>query len=87
LHEVFTNYPKIVTVEDGTVMGGMGSALLEFMNAHGYQNQITILGIPDTIVEHGSLKELHQECHYDAMAIADAVKALLAKDIKALELV
>ena len=87
LHEVFTNYPKIVTVEDGTVMGGMGSALLEFMNAHGYQNQITILGIPDTIVEHGSLKELHQECHYDAMAIADAIKALLAKDIKALELV
>ena len=87
LHEVFTNYPKIVTVEDGTVMGGMGSALLEFMNAHGYQNQITILGIPDTIVEHGSLKELHQECHYDAMAIADAVKALLAKDIKALALV
>jgi len=87
LHEVFTTYPKIVTVEDGTVMGGMGSALLEFMNAHGYQNQITILGIPDTIVEHGSLKELHQECHYDAMAIADAVKALLAKDIKALELV
>ena len=87
LHEVFTTYPKIVTVEDGTVMGGMGSALLEFMNAHGYQNQITILGIPDTIVEHGSLKELHQECHYDAMAIADAVKALLAKDIKALALV
>ena len=87
LHEVFTTYPKIVTVEDGTVMGGMGSALLEFMNAHGYQNQITILGIPDTIVEHGSLKELHQECHYDAMAIADAIKALLAKDIKALELV
>ena len=80
LHEAFTNYARIVTVEDGTVVGGMGSAILEFMNTHGYQNQVTILGIPDTIVEHGSLKELHHECHYDAMAIADAVKALLAKD-------
>lgn len=80
LHEAFSNYPKIITVEDGTVVGGMGSALLEFMNTHGYQNQVTILGIPDTIVEHGSLKELHQECNYDALAIANAVKALLAKD-------
>jgi 1-deoxy-D-xylulose-5-phosphate synthase len=80
LHEVFQNYSKIVTVEDATVVGGFGSAILEFMNTHGYQSQITILGSPDTIVEHGSLKELHQECHYDAMAIADAVKALLAKD-------
>jgi 1-deoxy-D-xylulose-5-phosphate synthase len=80
LHEVFSNYSKIVTVEDGTVVGGMGSAILEFMNTHGYQSQITILGIPDAIVEHGSLKELHHECNYDAMAIADAVKALLAKD-------
>jgi 1-deoxy-D-xylulose-5-phosphate synthase len=58
----------------------MGSAILEFMNTHGYQNQITILGIPDIIVEHGSLKELHHECNYDALAIAEAVKALLAKD-------
>ena len=80
LHEAFSNYPKIITVEDGTVVGGMGSALLEFMNTHGYQNQVTILGIPDTIVEHGSLKELHHECNYDALAIANAVKALLAKD-------
>jgi 1-deoxy-D-xylulose-5-phosphate synthase len=80
LHEAFSNYQKIVTVEDGTVVGGMGSAILEFMNTHGYQNQITILGIPDIIVEHGSLKELHHECNYDALAIAEAVKALLAKD-------
>jgi 1-deoxy-D-xylulose-5-phosphate synthase len=58
----------------------MGAAILEFMNAHGYQSQVTILGIPDTIVEHGSLKELHHECNYDAMAISEAVKALLAKD-------
>ncbi|MEN9382088.1 MAG: hypothetical protein RI940_969 [Bacteroidota bacterium] len=79
LHEVFQNYDKIVTVEDGTIVGGVGAAILEFMNAHGYQSQIKILGIPDAIVEHGSLKELQQECHYDANAIADAVKTLLGQ--------
>jgi 1-deoxy-D-xylulose-5-phosphate synthase len=81
LHEVFQQYDKIITVEDGTVVGGLGSAILEFMNAHGYQSQIKILGIPDTIVEHGSLKELQKDCYYDAMAIAEAVKTLLGQSI------
>ncbi|MEN9702534.1 MAG: hypothetical protein RIR55_1876 [Bacteroidota bacterium] len=81
LHEVFQQYDKVITVEDGTVVGGLGSAILEFMNAHGYQSQIKILGIPDTIVEHGSLKELQKECHYDAIAIAEAVKTLLGQSI------
>jgi 1-deoxy-D-xylulose-5-phosphate synthase len=81
LHEVFQNYTKIVTVEDGTVVGGLGTAVLEFMNAHGYNSQINILGIPDAIVEHGSIKELHHECHYDAAAIGDAVKTMLGKSV------
>jgi 1-deoxy-D-xylulose-5-phosphate synthase len=81
LHEVFQQYDKVITVEDGTVVGGLGSAILEFMNAHGYQSQIKIMGIPDTIVEHGSLKELQKECHYDAIAIAEAVKTLLGQSI------
>ena len=74
LHEVFTNYSKIVTVEDGTVVGGFGSAILEFMNANGYKADVTILGIPDRLVEHGTLKELHSECAYDAAGIEAAVK-------------
>ena len=77
LHEVFARYNKIVTVEDGTVVGGMGSAILEFMNEHGYKADVTILGIPDTIVEHGKPEELHKECGYDAPAIAAAVRALV----------
>ena len=81
LHEVFQNYALVVTVEDATVVGGLGSAVLEFMNAHNYHSQVRILGIPDTIVEHGSVKELQQECHYDAMAIANAVKNLLGKSV------
>ena len=81
LHEVFQNYPLVVTVEDATVVGGLGSAVLEFMNAHNYHSQVRILGIPDSVVEHGSIKELQQECHYDAMAIANAVKNLLGKSV------
>jgi 1-deoxy-D-xylulose-5-phosphate synthase len=77
LHEVFSKYKNIVTVEDGTVKGGFGSAILEFMAAHHYTANVTILGIPDRIVEHGTLKELYHECHYDAQAIATAVRSLL----------
>lgn len=81
LHEVFQNYELVVTVEDATVVGGLGSAVLEFMNANNYKAQVRILGIPDTVVEHGSVKELQQECHYDALAIANAVKNLLGKTV------
>jgi 1-deoxy-D-xylulose-5-phosphate synthase len=76
LHEVFTNYHKIITVEDGTVIGGFGSAIVEFMAANQYHATIKILGIPDRIVEHGSLKELYRECEYDAQAIINAAKEL-----------
>jgi 1-deoxy-D-xylulose-5-phosphate synthase len=81
LHEVFSRYKKIVTVEDGTVAGGFGSAVLEFMNANGYQASISILGIPDRVVEHGTLKELQTECGYDAEAIKSAVIKLLSKQL------
>jgi 1-deoxy-D-xylulose-5-phosphate synthase len=76
LHEALQNYEKIVTVEDGTVVGGFGSAVAEFMALHGYKNDLKILGIPDRIVEHGTLKELHRECGYDAQAIKDAIKEM-----------
>lgn len=69
LHEALSKYPRIITVEDGTVVGGFGGAVLEFANAHGYKNEIRILGIPDKIIEHGSPKELQRECDYDAEAI------------------
>ncbi|GAC1395028.1 MAG: 1-deoxy-D-xylulose-5-phosphate synthase [Sediminibacterium sp.] len=77
LHEVFSRYPKVVTVEDGTVQGGFGSAVLEFMNTHHYQAEIKILGIPDRLVEHGTPKELYRECGYDAMGIADTVREMM----------
>jgi 1-deoxy-D-xylulose-5-phosphate synthase len=79
LHEALQNYEKIVTVEDGTVVGGFGSAIAEFMAEYNYKNDLRILGIPDRLVEHGTLKELHHECGYDATAIADTVREMMLK--------
>ncbi|HLK29546.1 MAG TPA: 1-deoxy-D-xylulose-5-phosphate synthase, partial [Puia sp.] len=81
LHEVFSKFKKIITVEDGTVIGGFGSAVLEFMAKHDYKAEVKMLGIPDAIVEHGTLKELHSECHYDAKAIAGAVREMMKDKI------
>ncbi len=82
LHEVFAKYHKIITVEDGTIIGGFGSAVLEFMAKHNYTAEVKMLGIPDRIVEHGSLKELHRECGYDAQAIAEAARDMVKESVK-----
>ena len=74
---VLQNYDKIVTVEDGTVVGGFGSAVAEFMALHGYKNDLKILGIPDRIVEHGEQHELHRECGFDADGIERTVVEML----------
>lgn len=76
LHEVGQRFRKVITVEDGTVIGGLGSAVLEFFNEHGYKPEVKLLGIPDRIVEHGKPEELHRECGYDAVAIAAAVREM-----------
>jgi 1-deoxy-D-xylulose-5-phosphate synthase len=77
LHEVFAKYDRILTVEDGTVVGGFGSAILEFQAAHDYKASVRMLGIPDRVVEHGGLKELQRECGYDAPAIAATAREIL----------
>jgi 1-deoxy-D-xylulose-5-phosphate synthase len=82
LHEVFGKFDKIITVEDGTVMGGFGSAVLEFMNANHYKADVKILGIPDRVVEHGTPKELHRECGYDAQAIAETARIMMKSQVK-----
>jgi len=74
LHEVFSNYSKVITVEDGCVIGGMGSAVLEFMADNGYNSQVRRLGIPDEVIEHGSQLELHTQCGYHPEGIMDAVR-------------
>jgi len=81
LHEVFSTYSKVVTIEDGTIVGGFGSAVLEFMAQHNYAAEVKILGIPDRLVEHGTLKELYHECGFDANAIASAVRTMVGTKI------
>lgn len=76
LHEVFNKYGKIITIEDGTVVGGFGSAVLEFMNEHGYKADVKILGIPDRLVEHGSPKQLYEEIGIDANGIAITLRTM-----------
>jgi 1-deoxy-D-xylulose-5-phosphate synthase len=77
LHEIFSKFKRIVTVEDGCVQGGFGSAILEFMADHGYQAEVKRLGIPDAIIEHGEQPELHRDCGFDADGIERAVVEML----------
>ena len=77
LHEVFSNYSKVITVEDGCIIGGMGSAVLEFMADNGYSARVMRLGIPDQFIEHGDQAELYEECGFSPTKIAEAAVALL----------
>jgi 1-deoxy-D-xylulose-5-phosphate synthase len=77
LHEIFSRYDKVITVEDGTITGGFGSAILEFMALHNYKADLRMLGIPDRLVEHGTLKQLHAECGYDAAGIAHSIREMM----------
>ncbi|MCS5490710.1 1-deoxy-D-xylulose-5-phosphate synthase [Algoriphagus limi] len=76
LHEIFGKFKKVVTVEDGCLMGGFGSAVVEWMIDHGYSAQVKRLGIPDEIIEHGDQLQLHRLCGFDPAGIADAVRSL-----------
>lgn len=74
LHEVASAYPTIITVEDGTIIGGLASAVGEFITRHGYTANVVPLGVPDRFVEHGTLSELYEECGFDKEAIYKAAK-------------
>lgn len=82
LHEVFARYKKIITVEDGCVQGGFGSAVLEFMADQGYHAEVKRLGIPDRIVEHGEQLELHRETGFDPEHIEHTVRSMLHQAVK-----
>ena len=71
LKEVAANYKRIITVENGTVVGGLGSAVMEWMLENGYSPRIKRLGIPDKFVAQGTVKELHRLCGFDTDSIAE----------------
>jgi 1-deoxy-D-xylulose-5-phosphate synthase len=79
LHEVFSKFNRVITVEDGCIIGGMGSAVVEFMAENGYAAQVKRLGIPDKYIHHGEQKELWAECGFDAIGIASTAKEMIAE--------
>jgi len=80
LHEVFSKFDKVITVEDGTIIGGLGTAVVEFMTDNGYQAQVKRLGIPDKYIEHGTQAELYKECGFDANSILETVEKMVKKE-------
>ena len=76
LHEIGKNFSKIVTIEDGALKGGMGSAILEFMADNQYHPLIRRIGLPDKFVQHGTPKELYQICGMDCESIANVLSSL-----------
>ncbi len=72
LHEVMKHFRRIITVEDGSIAGGFGSAIVEFAAHHNYNVEIRTLGLPDKFIEHGSPDELYKLCGLDYESLAKA---------------
>ena len=77
LHEVGKKFEKVITIEDGVIQGGFGSAVLEFFADNGYRVQTKRLGIPDTFVEHGTPDELYSMLGLDTEGIADSIRKMI----------
>lgn len=76
LHEIFSKFDKVITVEDGCLMGGFGSAVLEFMIDQKYKADVVRLGIPDEYIHHGTQEELWADCGFDTAAIVKTISDL-----------
>ena len=70
------NYDKIITIEDGVITGGLGTAVLEFLSEHDYTARVKRIGIPDMFVEHGKVNELYHICGMDADGIFEKIAEL-----------
>ncbi len=80
LHKIFAKFDKIITIEDGCLQGGFGSAILEFMSNNNYKLSVKRLGIPDQFVHHGTQEELQKDCFYDSESIIKTVHEILAEN-------
>ena len=80
LHDVGRRFRRIITVEDGTVEGGVGSAVAEFISANGYTAEVVRLGIPDTFIHHGTIAELKRICGYDTEGILTAIRKAAGRE-------
>jgi len=81
LIEILRKFPKILTVEDNSIIGGFGSAISEFTVQYGYKNDIRIHGLPDKFIEHGKPEELHAMLKTDSVGIAEVVENFLNEKV------
>ena len=77
LHTIFKTHSKLITVEDGVIRGGFGSAILEFAATHGYKNDVVVKGIPDEFIEHGSVEILHKSVNIDTDNLRKHIQSIL----------
>ena len=78
LHYAGKNFKKIITVEDGVIAGGLGTAVIEFFSENGYSPKVKRLGIPNSFVTHGTIPELQSICGYDEQGILNTIKEFMA---------
>jgi 1-deoxy-D-xylulose-5-phosphate synthase len=76
LHEIFKKYDYIITIEDGCLNGGFGSAIIEFMVDNNYKKHVSRLGIPDQFIEHGPQKQLHKDCGYYKSSLSEKIESI-----------
>ena len=76
LNEISNKYEAIVTIEDGTIEGGFGSAVMEWLSEHNHNIIVKRLGVPDKWITHAKVEQLHARCGFDIMGITDAVRQL-----------
>jgi 1-deoxy-D-xylulose-5-phosphate synthase len=81
LHKILKKFNAIITIEDGCLQGGFGSAILEFISSNNYQTYVKRLGIPDKFIHHGTQEELQNTCNYDTAAIIKTVQKMLANTL------
>ena len=81
LKRVFSKFNRVITVEDASVVGGLGSAVIEYMNDNQFEAQVMRLGIPDRFVDHGTQEELYRECGFDAEGIATAARNMIVSPV------
>ncbi len=81
LKSVFTKFDKVITVEDASIVGGLGSAVIEYMNDNSFKARVLRLGIPDRFVDHGTQEELYHECGFDAEGIVLSARNMVVSKI------
>ena len=82
LKKIFKKFNKVITIEDGCLQGGFGSAIVEFMTDHGFTSKIKRLGIPDEVIEHGTQQELWHQCGFDRDGIIKACQEFVDVPVK-----